>query len=116
MRAEGTAPAAIHDLIPYKIFKVTPEYAAGLKDAGFGPLPMDKLLQLRIQNVTPEFAKSMRQRYPDVTVDQLVQMKIFRIDDDFIASAKGHGFDSLSIDKLVRLRMSGLLDDNSVKR
>jgi beta-lactamase regulating signal transducer with metallopeptidase domain len=116
MKAAGVAPKTIHELVSYRVFKITPEYATEWKDAGFGSLSPDKLLQMRVQNVTPEFARSMRQRYPDVTADQLVQMKIFRIDDAFIASAKGHGFDSLSIDKLIKLRMSGVLDDNSVRR
>jgi beta-lactamase regulating signal transducer with metallopeptidase domain len=116
MKAAGVAPKTIHELVSYRVFKITPEYATEWKDAGFGSLSADKLLQMRVQNVTPEFARSMRQRYPDVTVDQLVQMKIFRIDDAFIASAKSHGFDSLSIDKLIRLRMSAILDDNSVRR
>lgn len=37
----------------------------------------------------------------------------FRIDDVFIASAKSHSFEPLTIDKLVKLRISGLLDDNN---
>jgi hypothetical protein len=48
-----------------------------------------------------------------VTLDQLVQLRIFHIDEAFIASAKSHGFDHLSIDKLVKLRISGLLDDGN---
>jgi len=116
LRAAGIAPATVRDLIAYQMFKVTPEFVAGMKDAGFPSLPTDKLVSLRIQNVTPEFAKTVRQKYPDVTVDQLVQLRIFHIDDEFIASAKSHGFDSLTIDKLVKLRISGLLDDNSVRR
>jgi hypothetical protein len=116
LRASGLAPGTIQQLINYRIFKVTAEYAAQMKEAGFGAIAGDKLIALRLQNVTPEFARSMHQKYPDVTVDQLIQMKIFRIDEEFIASAKDHGFNSLSVDKLVKLRMSGLLDDNSVKR
>jgi hypothetical protein len=116
LRATGIAPTTFHDLIAYQIFKVTPEFVAGMKDAGFTSIPSDKLVALRVQNVAPEFAKAVRQKYPDVTVDQLVQLRIFHIDDEFIASAKSHGFDSLTIDKLVKLRILGLLDDNSVKR
>jgi beta-lactamase regulating signal transducer with metallopeptidase domain len=116
MRTQGVAPPNLQDLIAFSIFKVTPEFAASIKDAGFGTVSPQKLLQLRIQGVTPEYARSIRQRYPDVTIDQLVQLKIFRIDDAFLASAKSHGFDQLSVEKLVKLRISGLLDDNSVKR
>jgi hypothetical protein len=42
-------------------------------------------------------------------------MKIFNIDGDFIASAKRHGFAPLTVQKLVKLRISGILDDNDAK-
>jgi hypothetical protein len=48
-------------------------------------------------------------------VEQLIQLRIFHIDQAFIASAKSHGFNQLTIEKLVRLRISGLLDDGSQK-
>jgi beta-lactamase regulating signal transducer with metallopeptidase domain len=115
LKAAGIAPTNFHDLISYQIFKVTPEFVAGMKDAGFSPIPANKLTALRVQNVTPEFAKAARQQYPDITLDQLIQLRIFHIDQAFIASAKSHGFNQLSIDKLVRLRISGLLDDGNQK-
>jgi len=94
---------------------VTPEFVTGMKDAGFTSIPPDKLTALRVQNITPEFAKAARQQYPDITVDQLIKLRIFHIDEAFIASAKSHGFNQLTIDKLVRLRISGLLDDGNQK-
>jgi beta-lactamase regulating signal transducer with metallopeptidase domain len=115
LRAAGIAPTNSHDLISYQIFKVTPEFVAGMKDAGFSPIPPNKLTALRVQNVTPEFAKAAKQQYPDITVDQLIQLRIFHIDQAFIASAKSHGFNQLTVDKLVRLRISGLLDDGDQK-
>jgi hypothetical protein len=115
LKAAGIAPTNFHDLISYQIFKVTPEFVAGMKDAGFSPIPANKLTALRVQDVTPEFAKAARQQYPDITLDQLIQLRIFHIDQAFIASAKSHGFNQLSIDKLVRLRISGLLDDGNQK-
>jgi hypothetical protein len=63
--------------------------------------------------VTPEFAKNTKQQWPDATIDQLVQLRIFNINGAFIASAKRHGLEPLTIDKLVRLRISGILDDEN---
>lgn len=83
-----------------------------MKSAGFNSIPSKKLVELRIHGITPEFAKATKQQFPDVTVDQLVQLRIFHIDEAFIASAKQHGFTNLTIEKLVRLRISGLMDDN----
>src|SRR5262249_54629067 len=115
MKAAGLSPSKLEDLISYKIFKVTPEFVAGMKAAGFTDIPPSKLVELRVQGITPEMAKATKQQFPDVTLNQLVQLRIFHIDENFIASAKQHGFNNLTIEKLVRLRMSGLLDDGSQK-
>jgi len=113
LHASGLDASSFQDVISYRIFKVTPEFVAGMKNAGFGGIPAKKLVELRVQGVTPEFARATRQQFPDVTVDQLAQLRIFHIDNAFIASAKSHGFDLLTIDKLMKLRISGLLDDSN---
>lgn len=112
LRNSGLAPEDIRELVSFKIFNITPEYASEMKAAGFGTLPAKKLIALKVQGVTPEFAKSAKQQYPDATAEDLIQLKIFHIDGDFIAAAKRHGFDHLSLQKLVQLRISGLLDDS----
>jgi beta-lactamase regulating signal transducer with metallopeptidase domain len=113
LRASGLDATSFQDLVSYRIFKVTPEFVAGMKNAGFSGIPAKKLVELRVQGVTPEFARATKQQFPDVTVDQLAQLRIFHIDEAFIASARSHGFDHLTIDKLVKLRISGLLDDSN---
>jgi Zn-dependent protease with chaperone function len=111
LHAAGLQPGNIGELISYRIFHVTPEFLAGMKAAGFNSIPPGKVIALRVQGVTPEYAKTVKQQYPNATLDELVQLRIFHIDDAFLAAAKRHGFTSLSIQKLVQLRISGLLDD-----
>ena len=113
LKGMGIAPTSIQDLTSYKIFKVTPEFVAAMKAAGFSSIPSKKLVELRVHGVTPEFIQTTKRQFPDVTLDQLVQLRIFHIDDAFMASAKSHGFDNLTIEKLVKLRISGLLDDDN---
>jgi beta-lactamase regulating signal transducer with metallopeptidase domain len=115
LHADGIEVNSFKDLISYRIFNVSPEFVAGMKEAGFSNIPAKKLLTLRVQGVTPEFAKGAKAQFPEATVDDLVQMKIFNIDGDFIASAKRHGFTPLTVQKLVKLRISGILDDNDAK-
>jgi beta-lactamase regulating signal transducer with metallopeptidase domain len=111
LRAAGLQPGNMNDLVSYRIFHVTPEFVTAMKAAGFDSIPPQKLVALRVQGVTPEYAKTVKQQYPNATVDELVQLRIFHIDDAFIAAAKRHGFSSLSIEKLVQLRISGVLGD-----
>ena len=115
LHAAGLQPGSIGDLISYRIFHVTPEFIAGMKAAGFDSIPPGKIIALRVQGVTPEYAKTVKQQYPNATIDELVQLRIFHIDDAFLAAAKRHGFTSLSIQKLVQLRISGLLDDSDTE-
>jgi beta-lactamase regulating signal transducer with metallopeptidase domain len=113
LKAAGIDATSYQDLIKYRIFNVTPEYVAGMKAAGFANLDTKKLVEMRIQGVTPEFAKTTKQQWPDATVNQLVQLRIFDINQAFIASAKRHGLEPLTIDKLVKLKISGILDDEN---
>ncbi len=115
LHAAGLQPGSMGDLISYRIFHVTPEFIAGMKAAGFDSIPPGKIIALRVQGVTPEYAKTVKQQYPNATIDELVQLRIFHIDDTFLAAAKRHGFTSLSIQKLVQLRISGLLDDSATE-
>jgi beta-lactamase regulating signal transducer with metallopeptidase domain len=111
LHAAGLQPSTIGDLVSYRIFKVTPEFVTAMKAAGFDSIPPRQLVALRVHNVTPEYAKTVKQQYPNATIDELIQLRIFHIDDAFLAAAKRHGFSSLSIEKLVQLRISGVLGD-----
>jgi beta-lactamase regulating signal transducer with metallopeptidase domain len=112
-KQQGLEVKSLQDAISFRIFKVTPEFVAGMKAAGFDNIDSQKLVALRVQGVTPEYARGIKQQFPAATVDDLIETRIFKIDADFIASAKRHGFNDLSLKKLVQLRISGLLDDES---
>jgi len=112
-KKEGFEVNSLQDAISFRIFQVTPEFVEGMKAAGFTELNSKLLLSMRVQGVTPEYARTMKQQFPNVKAEDLVKARIFHIDSAFIASAKSHGFANLSFDKLVQLRISGLLDDES---
>ncbi|WP_348260798.1 M56 family metallopeptidase [Telmatobacter sp. DSM 110680] len=115
MKKQGLEINNVHDAISFRIFQVTPEFISGMKAAGFENLDSKQLIAMRVQGVTPEYARQLKQKFPKVTADDLVKARIFRIDDEFMAQAAKHGFTNLPFDKLVQLRISGLLDDESVK-
>jgi len=106
----------VKEAVSFKIFNITPEFVSGMKAAGFDNLSSKQLLNMRIQGATPEYARTLKQKFPGVTAEDVVQARIFHIDDDFIAQASRHGFTNLTFKKLVQLRISGLLDDESVKQ
>ena len=112
MKQEGLDVSNVHDAISFRIFSVTPEFIAGMKAAGFNGLTSKQLIELRVQGVTPEYARSITQQFPGATVEDLVKTRIFHIDADFIQNAKAHGFNNMKLEKLVQLRISGLLDED----
>jgi beta-lactamase regulating signal transducer with metallopeptidase domain len=113
IKKDGFEIKSLQDAIAYKMFGVTPEFAAAMKAAGFDGLTSSKLLDMRVQGITPEYVRDIRQQFPNATAEEVLQTRIFRIDAAFIASAQKHGFKDLSLQKLVQLRISGLLDDES---
>lgn len=115
LKKKGLDVQSVHDAISYRIFAVTPEFVAGMKAAGFSGLTSKQLLAMRVQGVTPEYAQSITKQFPGASSEDVIKTRIFNIDAGFIASAKRHGFTDLSLDKLVRLRISGVLDDEDLK-
>jgi beta-lactamase regulating signal transducer with metallopeptidase domain len=115
LKQQGIEVKDVHQAISYHIFEVTPEFVAGMKSAGYSGLSSEQLLSMRVQGVTPEYARSIAQQFPGATVEDLVKTRIFNIDAAFIASAKKHGFADLNLEKLVKLRISGILDDQDSK-
>jgi len=115
MKQQGFEIKNIQDAISFRIFGVTPEFVTGMKSAGFANLTTQQLISLRVQGVTPEYAQEIAKAFPGATVDDVVKTRIFHIDSAFIDSAKKFGLKPLTIQRLVELRISGVLDDESAK-
>jgi beta-lactamase regulating signal transducer with metallopeptidase domain len=115
LKQNGFEVKTVQDAISYHIFQLTPEFVAAMKAAGYSGLSSRQLLNLRVQGITPEYARSIAQTFPGATADDLVKTRIFNIDAAFIEKAKKHGFTGLSLEKLVQLRISGILDDEDSK-
>jgi beta-lactamase regulating signal transducer with metallopeptidase domain len=111
MKQKGFGDLNLHELITMKAVGVTPEYAAAMRQKGFGDLNVHELISLKAQGMTPEYAGWLKQQFPQATMEELRRAAIFHLDDKFLADAKAHGFDGKSLDKLLKLKMSGLLDE-----
>jgi len=111
MKQKGFGDLSVHELVTMKSLGVTPEYAAAMKQKGFGDMSVHELISLKAQGMTPEYAGWLKQQFPQATTEELQRAAIFHLDDKFVADAKAHGFDSKNLDKLLRLKMSGLLDN-----
>jgi hypothetical protein len=93
------------NLIALKIFKVEPAYVQSLASLGYPNLPADKLIALSIQGVNTADIKELRSMGYRPDVDELIQMRIFKVTPEFIRHMQAKGFNDLTISKLVQIRI-----------
>jgi len=110
MKASGIAFTDLHEIVGAKALGVTPEYAKGMAASGFPNMPVHELMGLKAQGVTPEYVTWVKKTYPDADAHNVQRAMTFHIDEAFVAKARAHGFNDTSLDKLVKLKMTGLLD------
>jgi len=60
--------------------------------------------------VTPEYIKALQSAGFKFDVDEVVGAKVQGITPEFIEKAKKHGFQNLTLDKLIQLRHVGVPD------
>ena len=63
-------------LVKFRIFNVTPEYLSELKAAGLTDLDSEGVVKCRIFNIEADFIRKARAEDPNVTLEELVRMKI----------------------------------------
>lgn len=110
LKAGGLAPADLHELITFRAVGVTPEYAKAMASTGFQGLTTHELVSLKAQGVTPEYVRWIKTTFPNADLQEVRNAAVFHIDEEFMNKAKAHSFNSTDLDKLVKLKMTGLLN------
>jgi beta-lactamase regulating signal transducer with metallopeptidase domain len=101
--------ADAESVIAMKVQSVSPEYVLELKNLSLN-VDADQVVALKIQGVTPEYVKALRAAGLQLDVDDLIAAKIQGITPEFIERARKHGFQNLDLDKLMKLKHTGILD------
>ena len=105
LQKAGVTGIDASNLIALHIFNVTPEYVQGLAALGYSVPSAEKLIGLKVQGVNPTEIKQIQAMGYHPSIDELVQMRIFKVTPDFIQRMKAKGFDNLTIAKLVQIRI-----------
>jgi hypothetical protein len=98
------------NLIALRIFHVDADYIHSLNALGYATPDAGKLTALRVQHVNPEEVKQVRAMGYQPTLDELIQMRIFKVTPDFIHRMQARGLNDLTISKLVQIRIFQLAD------
>jgi hypothetical protein len=98
------------NLIALRIFHADPDYVHTLNALGYPTPDAGNLIALRVHRVDVEEVKQVRALGYQPTLDELIQMRIFKITPDFIHRMQTRGFQNLTISKLVQIRIFNLAD------
>jgi hypothetical protein len=100
----------IDNLIALRIFNVDPAYAQSFPAMGYELPDADKLIALKVQGVNADEVKQIRALGYQPSLDELIQIRIFKITPDFVRRMQDRGFKNLTIAKLVQIRIFKLAE------
>lgn len=101
----GLATNDFEQVVKFSIFKVTPEYLAEMRAAGFDKLNPEEIVKFRIFKVTPELLTDLKaEGYGNLSAEQVVKFRIFNIDKDFIRRAKAED-PNITVEELVQMKI-----------
>ena len=121
LKVQGVTPEYIkqlHDLgiksdadeiISMKVQGITPEYVKGFNAMGFHP-SADELIGMKVQGVDAAYLKELQSAGFRVDIDEAIGAKVQGVTPEFIQKVHSHGFKDLTLDQLISLKRSGVLD------
>lgn len=92
-------------LVKFRIFKVTPEYLTELKNNGFSNLSSEEVVKFRIFKVTPELLTTLKNEgFANLSAEDVVKFQIFKIDAEFIREARAKD-PNVTVKELVEMKI-----------
>ncbi len=105
MQQTGVERLTVDNLLALRIFKIDPDYVHSFVSMGYEMPDADKLIALKVQGVNGEEVRQIRELGYNPTLDELIQIRIFKITPEFIRRMKERGLTNLTIAKLVQIRI-----------
>lgn len=93
------------NLIAMRIFKIDPGYPQSFVAMGYEQPDADKLIGLTVQGVNAEEVREIRGLGFKPTLDELIQIRIFKITPEFVRRMQSRGLKDLTISKLVQIKI-----------
>jgi beta-lactamase regulating signal transducer with metallopeptidase domain len=121
MKIQGVSPEYIREmrklevkadtgeLTGMKIQGITPEYVREINALGLHP-DAGELIGMKVQGVDANYLKQMQAAGFKLDAGDAIGAKVMGVTPEFIEKARSHGFKDLSLDKLIALKNSGVLD------
>ena len=97
------------DIVGMKVQGVTPEYVKSFQELGLHP-DTDEIIAMKVQGVTAAYLKELQSAGFKVGIDDAIAAKIQGVTPEFIAKVRSRGFKDLTLEKVIALKINGILD------
>ena len=105
MKATGFSNLRMEDLVKARIFKIDPEYVRQVHEMGFDKQEFEGLVKFRIFKVTPEYLSELKaEGLNNLSSEDVVKCRIFKIEPDFIRKAKAED-PNVTMEQLVQMKI-----------
>lgn len=105
MKATGFPNLGMEELVKARIFKIDADYVRQVKDMGFTDQGFEGLVKFRIFKVTPEFLNELKAAgLAQLDAEDIVKARIFKIDAEFIRQARAED-PNLTMEDLVQIKI-----------
>jgi hypothetical protein len=105
MKATGFPDLGMEDLVKARIFKIDAEFARQVHDMGFEKEDFEGLVKFRIFKVTPEFLTALKSEgFDNLSAEEVVKFRIFNIDTDFIRKARAEN-PNVTVEEMVQMKI-----------
>ncbi len=99
-------------LMDLKVQDITPEYARGIKNAGYPDIQAWQLVDLRIHGIEPEYVQGLQESgYRHLSPNQVVQFQTHGITPEWLRGIVESGAVGMAPDQIVQMRIHGIDGD-----
>jgi len=105
MKATGFPNLGMEELVKARIFKIDADFVRNIKDMGFGTNDFENLVKYSIFKVTPEFLADMKaEGLTNLSAEDVVKLRIFKIDAGFVRQARAEE-PNLTVEEMVQMKI-----------
>jgi hypothetical protein len=105
LKSAGVEGLTAENLMGLRALGVDKDYVKGMAAAGYPELRPDKLTGMKAVGVSPEKVQAIRAMGFSPTQDELIEMSVFKIDAPFVEKMKARGLKNLTIAQLVQIKV-----------
>ena len=97
------------EMVDLRVHGIRPEYVTEIHALGYGPYTPKQMIQFFVHGAKPEFFRALKEAgFGNATPDEIVKARVHGLNSANLQEAKKYG-SSLSLDKIVRLKMAGVI-------